>query len=146
MLLVAAMPIGELRAAIPLALIEYNIDPLTAYSLGAVGNILPVPFLLLFLGKASELLRRISLFDRFLTWLFAHTQRRHSALFNKFGAFALVVFVAIPLPVTGAWSGSLAAFLFGVPFKYALPLIALGVMIAGVIVTLSALGIWSFFK
>jgi len=145
-LLVAALPIGELRAAIPLALIQYDMHPLSVYFLGVVGNMLPVPFLLLFLGKVSNLLRRISLFDRFLTRLFAYTQRRHSALFNKFGAFALVMFVAIPLPATGAWSGSLAAFLFGVPFKYALPLIALGVMIAGVLVTLSTSGIWSFFK
>lgn len=146
MLLIAALPIGELRAAIPLALVQYEMSPLWAYFLGVVGNVLPVPFLLLLLGKASELLRRVSIFNRLLTWLFAYTQRRHSALFNKLGAFGLVIFVAIPLPATGAWSGSLAAFLFGVPFKYALPLIALGVMIAGVIVTLSALGILSLFK
>ncbi len=105
-----------------------------------------MPFLLLFLGKLSNIVRRVRIFDRLLTWFFAYTQRRSSALFNKFGAFALIVFVAIPLPATGAWSGCLAAFLFVVPFKYALPLIALGVMIAGVLVTLSTLGIWSFFK
>ena len=146
MLLVAALPIGELRAAIPLGLVQYEMHPLWAYSLGVIGNMIPVPFLLLLLSKVSDLLRRMSIFDRFLTWLFAYTQRRHSALFNKFGAFALIVFVAIPLPATGAWSGSLAAVLFGVPFKHALPLIALGVMIAGILVTLSVLGIWSFFK
>jgi uncharacterized membrane protein len=77
--------------------------------------------------------------DRFFEWLFARTRKRSGAL-EKYGAIGLVLFVAIPLPVTGAWTGSAAAFLFGIPFRKAFPIILLGVMIAGGLVTAAVLG------
>ena len=77
----------------------------------------------------------IDFFDKFFTFLFERTRRKHSKKFEKWGALALITFVAIPLPITGGWSGALAAFVFGIPFKKALPLIFSGVIIAGVIVT-----------
>jgi len=80
-------------------------------------------------------------FDKFFDWLFARTKRNHQSKYDKLKDLFLVVLVSIPLPVTGAWTGSLCAFLFGVPFKRAFPLISLGVIIAGVIVTLISLGI-----
>ncbi|MDD3170245.1 MAG: small multi-drug export protein, partial [Candidatus Pacebacteria bacterium] len=72
------------------------------------------------------------------------TRQKHSERFNKSKELALVLFVAIPFPVTGAWTGSLCAFLFDIPFARALPLIFLGVVIAGVIVALLSLGIINF--
>jgi len=142
---VSALPIGELRAGIPLALTAYNMKPIWAYLLGVIGNIIPVILLLLFLERLTKLLSKISLFSRFLHWLFAYTRMRQEANFKRFGAAALVLFVAIPLPATGAWTGSLLAHIFGVQFKYAFPLITLGVMLAGLLVTLSTLGILRFF-
>lgn len=141
---VSALPIGELRAGIPLALTAYNMNPFWAYLLGVTGNIIPLILLLPFLERMTKLLSRISIFAKFFNWLFAYTRRRHSVMINRFGALALVLFVAIPLPVTGAWTGSLVAHVFGVQFKYAFPLITLGVMLAGLLVTLSTLGILQF--
>lgn len=142
---VSALPIGELRAGIPLALTAYNMKPVWAYLLGVVGNIIPVILLLFFLESMTKLLSKIPIFAGFFDWLFAYTRRRQEANFKRFGALALVLFVAIPLPATGAWTGSLLAHIFGVKFRYAFPLITLGVMIAGIIVTLSTLGILRFF-
>lgn len=144
-LLVAALPVSELRGAIPLAMGAYQFDPLAAYLLGVLGNLLPVPFLLWLLEPMTKLLRRVSLLDRFISWLFARTRKRHGARVERWGAFALVLFVAIPLPTTGAWTGTLIAHLFGIPFRYAFPLIALGVAIAGVLVVLGTLGILKLF-
>ncbi len=144
-LLVAALPVSELRGAIPLAIGVYGFDPLSAYLLGVAGNLLPVPVLLKLLGPATDLLRRSAVLDRLVSWLFARTRRRHSAQIERFGVVALVLFVAIPLPATGAWTGVLIAHLFGIPFRYAFPLIALGVGIAGLLVTLATLGVIRFF-
>lgn len=137
----AALPISELRGAIPLAIGGFGFDPLTAYIVSLVGNLLPVPFLLTLLEPLTNLLCRVSFLDRLISWLLARTRRRHSAAVERWGAFALVLFVAIPLPATGAWTGALIAHVFGIPFRYAFPLIALGVGIAGVLVTLATLGV-----
>ncbi len=138
---IAALPVSELRGAVPVAISLYHFDPLTAYLLAVLGNLLPVPFLLRLLEPVTDLLRRVRALERFIAWLFARTRRKHSALVRRWGAFALVLFVAIPLPATGAWTGALVAHVFGIPFRYAFPLIVVGVGIAGVIVTLATLGV-----
>lgn len=143
-LIIAALPISELRGAIPIAIGVYGFDPVTAYLLGVVGNLLPVPILLKLLEPMTALLRRAAPCDRLITWLFARTRRRHSALIARLGAVALVLLVAVPLPATGAWTGAFVAHVFGIPFRYALPLIAVGVCIAGVLVTLATLGVIRF--
>jgi len=136
---IAALPIIELRGAIPWALTLGELSWGRAYLLAVLGNVLPVIPLLLYLGPVSAFLRRLRFMDRFFEWLFARTRKRSGAL-EKYGAVGLVAFVAIPLPVTGAWTGSAAAFLFGIPFRKAFPLIVLGVGIAGFIVTAAVLG------
>ncbi len=144
-LAIAALPISELRGAIPVALGVYGFDPVTAYLLGVMGNLLPVPILLKLLEPLTALLRRSAIGDRLVSWLFARTRARHSAMIERLGAMALVLFVAVPFPATGAWTGALVAHLFGIPFKYAFPLIAVGVSIAGVLVTLATLGVITLF-
>ncbi|MDD3190388.1 MAG: small multi-drug export protein [Candidatus Pacebacteria bacterium] len=140
--IVSMLPVSELRGAIPLAIGVYNIDPIKAYVISVVGNMVPVFFLLLLVDKVSAALSKEStLFERFFRWQFEHTRRKNADKFQKWGSLALVVFVAIPLPVTGAWSGSIAAFVFGIPFKKAFPLIFAGVLIAGLIVSGLTLGI-----
>jgi uncharacterized membrane protein len=138
---IAAMPVSELRGAIPLAMKIYGMSPWKSYILAVFGNLLPVPVLLLFLGRVESYLRsRFSIFDNFFSWLFSRTRRRTKDKVEKYGALGLVSFVALPLPVTGAWTGVAAAYVFGIKFRYAFPAIALGVFIAGVIVTLASMG------
>jgi len=142
--LIAALPISELRGAIPIALTIYKMPVFLAYIFAVLGNIVPAIFLLLFLKPFSEYLRQWRYFDIFFKWLFKRTRRNTEEKFEKYGAIFLLFFVAIPLPVTGAWTGSAAAFILGIRFWYAFPTIVGGVMIAGVIVTLTSLGIINF--
>jgi len=135
--LLAMTPIGELRVAIPVALAVYNINWVLAYVISVIGNLIPVVFLLLFLGPVSKWFsKRSKLCQKFFNWIFEKTRKKTTSRIEKYGAIALVSFVAIPLPFTGAWTGSIAAFLFGIPFKKAFPLIALGVLLSGVIMLL----------
>ena len=141
-LLISMLPISELRGAIPVAIGVYNMSATTAFFWAVLGNIIPVIFILWFLKAVSNFLsHRIYWFNRFFTWLFERTRQKHSNKFEHWRDLALVILVAIPLPFTGAWTGALAAFVFGVPVKKAFPLIVLGVLIAGIIVTCVTVGI-----
>lgn len=128
----AALPISELRGAIPLAL-AMDFSPQKAYILAFIGNLLPVVPLLFLLQPISERLRHIGFFEKFFNWLFERT-RRKATLIEKFEALGLILFVAIPLPITGAWTGCVAATLFKIRFRYALLAIIAGVAIAGFVV------------
>lgn len=141
--LLAMTPIGELRASLPLALTTFQLNWGSAFLISVVGNLVPVFFILLFLEPVSNWFSKKSgLFKRFFSWFFERTSKKYNSQMGKYGYPALVLFVAIPLPLTGAWTGSLIAFLFKIPFKIAFPLISLGVIIAGVIVlALSLAGI-----
>jgi len=142
-ILTAMLPISELRGAIPLALGVYKMSIPQTYLFAVLGNIIPVIFLLWFLEPVSKfLMKRSTIFNKFFTWLFERTRRKHKKAIQKWGPVALILFVAIPLPITGGWTGSVAAFVFGIPFKKALPLIFLGILIAGVVVTLASLGVF----
>jgi len=141
--IISMLPISELRGAIPVAIGVYHLNPVEAYFLAVIGNIIPVIFILKYIDPISEyLMSKSKFFNIFFTHLFERTRKKHNGKFEKWGALALITFVAIPLPVTGGWSGALAAFVFGIPFKKALPLIFLGVMIAGMIMTGLSLGVW----
>ncbi len=140
-ILIAMTPISELRGAIPVAIGVYKMKPLDAFLLSVFGNILPVAPLLLFLSPMERWLRRYRVFDRFFDWLFARTKRKLSDDIAKYEALALCIFVALPLPATGAWTGCAAAFLFGMKFRHAFPAIVLGVVIAGIVVTLASMGV-----
>ena len=139
-LIVAALPISEVRGAIPLAVGVYGFSPLDAYLISVLGNLLPIAPLLLFLGPVSDYLRRFSPGDRFFTWLFARTRRKYIKDHENFGLTALAIFVAVPLPMTGAWTGCAIAFLLGFRFWPAFAAIAAGVLIAGVVVTAAVVG------
>ncbi|MFA6391757.1 MAG: small multi-drug export protein [Patescibacteria group bacterium] len=139
--LIAMLPIAELRASIPIALGVYDLPVLESYFLSVAGNIFPVIFILWLLEPFSRWLSAHSkFFKKFFDWLFLRTRKKFAAKYEKWGLLALAIFVAIPLPATGAWTGAIAAFLFGIPFKKSIVSITLGVMIAGVIVTLISLG------
>jgi len=139
-LIIAALPIFELRGALPVAINLFHFPWYYALPLAIIGNLLPVPVILLFLDAISRWLSKIGFFDRFLHWLFEHTRKRGRVV-ERYERIGLALFVAIPLPVTGAWTGSLVAVLFGLKFRHAFLSIFIGVCIAGIIVTcLSLLG------
>ena len=141
----AALPISELRGAIPWAIIKLHFPWYYAFLLAIIGNILPVPFILLFLNAFSRLLSKIDLFEKMLNWLFERTRRR-GKIINRYERIGLILFVAIPFPVTGAWTGTLAAVLFGLEFRHALLSIFVGILIAGVIVTCATVLGWTIFS
>lgn len=128
----AAMPVSELRGAIPLAL-AMGFSPLKAYILAVIGNLLPVLPILFLLQPVADKLRHIRLFAKFFDWLFERTKKK-ARMVEKFEALGLILFVAIPLPITGAWTGCVAATLFKIRLRYAFLSIAIGVIIAGLIV------------
>jgi uncharacterized membrane protein len=142
-MLLAAVPITELRFALPFAARVLDMSLPQAFLWSVIGNILPVPIILMFLGPVTSWAEdHWGGLHRFLDRLFAYTRRRHTARFDRLRDLALITFVAIPLPVTGAWSGALAAFVFGVESKKAMVLISIGVVIAGLVVSaLTAAGV-----
>ena len=139
----AMAPIGELRASIPIALEIYHLPVWSSFVFSVLGNMVPVVFLLLLLEPVSEYLSRKSCkFNRFFTWLFERNRKNHQKKFEIYKELALVILVAIPLPFTGAWTGSICAFIFKIPFRKAFLLIFLGVLIAGAIMTALTLKIF----
>ena len=140
-ILISTLPIVELRGAIPVAIGLFDMNLFIAYVLCVVGNMIPVIPLLLLLGPLSRLLMKTKIGKRFFDWFFERTRRRIGGNIEKYETLGLSIFVAIPLPVTGAWTGCAGAFLFAIPFKKAFWAVLLGVMVAGVIMTiLSVLG------
>jgi len=142
-IIVGALPIAELRGALPLAL-SLGLPLYKAFWLSVLGNCLPVAPLLFFLEPVSTRLRKFRFWARFFDWLFERTKKKSDAL-QKYEALGLAIFVAIPLPMTGAWSGVVAATLFKMRFRYAFIAIVGGVLGAGCIVAgLCALGMISW--
>lgn len=139
--LISALPIVELRGSIPVGINVFHMNPWLVFALSVFGNMIPIPFILLFLGPVSRFLMRFSLGKRFFEWLFART-RKKTAEIEKYETLGLTVFVAIPLPATGGWTGAMAAFLLGMKFNHSMWSIFLGVAIAGVIMTVLSLMGW----
>ena len=140
------LPIFELRGAIPIGFFYYKLSLWKVFFLAISGNILIAFILLLFLEKISLFFKKQKNFLKiFWDLLLNHYYLKHKKTIEILGAIALVMFVAIPLPFTGAWSGALIAFIFNLPFKKSFPLISLGIILAGILVSLSCLGIKIFF-
>jgi len=140
-LVLAMVPIIELRGAIPMAIVVWQLSALSAFTWAVVGNIIPVFFILWWLEPVAQWLeKKSSAARRALEWLFNRTRRKFNHNYETYGLIGLVIFVAIPLPGTGAWTGALAAWLFNIPFKKAVPAIVAGVIGAGIIVTLISMG------
>lgn len=140
-LIISMLPIFELRGGIPVGFI-LKIAWWKTYLIAVFGNLILIPPVLFFLDPVSNALRsRMKLADRFFEWLFARTRRKTEAGLRRYGLFlGLMFFVSIPLPVTGAWTGCVAAFIFGIKFRYAFPSISLGVLIASIIVSILTYG------
>jgi uncharacterized membrane protein len=141
------LPVSELRGAIPLGILVYGMNPFFVFFLSLAVNALVIPVCWFFLKYLSDyLMRNIYFFNRFLNWVFSRTREKHTQTFERWGKWGLMIFIAIPLPMTGAWSGVIAAFLFGFDFKDALKYGLLGVLIAGLVVFGVTLAVPGFFE
>lgn len=129
--IISMFPIVELRGAIPIGT-ALGVSPLLNYGIAIVGNMLPVPFILIFIKKVMELMGRTKTFKPIVSWLENKAMSKSDQI-HKYGKWGLFAFVAIPLPGTGAWTGSLIAALLGFKPKEAFPWILLGVICAGCI-------------
>jgi uncharacterized membrane protein len=135
-LLATILPISELRGGIPLGILKYGLDPLLIFFVAVIANALiffPIFFALrLFYDK---LLSRIPLFNKYLDSL----RKRGKPKVDKYGFWGLFLFVAVPLPLTGAYTGTILAWLLGMDWRKAFPAVGLGVVVAGVVVLLITL-------
>ncbi len=141
------LPITELRGTIPIAISVWKISPGIAFLLSVLGNTIPVFVLILGLNKIVELSNKHSkIFAKIINSVLQRTRKKTYEKFEKYGMFALFIFVAIPLPFTGAWTASIAAWLFGINLKNAFWPIFIGIIVAGIIVTSITIGTVSMFK
>lgn len=142
-LVVAALPVVELRGAIPLAVFVYDMSLFEAAIWSVLGNMAPIPFVLGLLPPIERWLRRSPRLTGWMDRFFAHTRRRSSKLVERFEEVGLAIFVGAPLPGTGAWTGALVAHIFGLPRGASLATIGAGVLLAAAAVTaLVASGRW----
>lgn len=131
---VAMLPIVELRGAIPVG-VAIGLDVRYTFLLALIGNLIPVPFIILFIRRILEWLRTKSEWlDRVINKKVEKTMK-HSDLIYKSKLLGLMIFVAIPLPGTGAWTGALLAALLDLRLKNAFPAILCGVLIAGILIS-----------
>lgn len=139
------VPVLELRGALIWAAAD-GLHPILSYLVCVVGNLVPVPFLILFVRPIFEWMKRNSrLLGRIAEKLEKKAANKADKI-KKYEMLGLFLFVAIPLPGTGAWTGSLIAAVLGMRIKDSLPMIALGVLTAGVIMTLGAFGAVGFLQ
>ncbi|SVC15491.1 uncharacterized protein METZ01_LOCUS268345 [marine metagenome] len=133
----AMMPVGELRISIPIGIHVLDLPWYLVLPISIIGNLLPVLLLVPALHIGATRLRKHPTFlTKILDWRAASLLHTHNNQFAKYGSTFLVLLVAVPLPMTGAWTGSLASWVFGIPARKSILLIAAGVVIAGTIVTL----------
>jgi len=133
--LLAMTPVGELRVALPWAMTLGNLSWVQSFFWSIAGNFLIAIPLRLFLEPVSNFLMRSSTGERFFHWLFIRT-RRKGKLIETFEFLGLMIFVGIPLPVTGAWTGCVAAFLFGLSYRKSFLAILAGLFMSATIVSI----------
>ena len=140
-MLTAALPIIELRGAIPVG-ISLGLSPFHAAILSFIGSMIPVPFILFTIRPIFNWMKKTKMFRKLVNRL-TNKSLNKSGQIQKYGAWGLLVFVAIPLPGTGVWSGSLAAALLDMRFKWAFPAIFVGNLIAGILIIVLSNGVLS---
>lgn len=128
------LPIAELRGGIPYALAN-DIHPITAYLICCGANMLAFPIVYLFFGFFHDLFSKMQWYSALFEKLVLRTRKKVEGNLEKWGFWGLMIFVMIPLPVTGAYTGSFAAWLFGIQKRKAFLAVTLGILIAGVIVS-----------
>lgn len=131
--LIAMVPIIDLRVGIPWG-IAMGLTPMTAFFWAICGNLLITIVEMKLFDPVIKLTRKIKAIDKFWTKIFHHTRTKHEANFEKYGPLFIMVFVAIPLPGSGAVVGAFAGYLFNLPFWKTFLYTALGAILAGVLI------------
>ncbi|MBP3484537.1 MAG: small multi-drug export protein [Oscillospiraceae bacterium] len=140
-LFTAMLPVLEIRGAIPVG-VAAGLDPWLAFAVGVVGNMLPIPILILVTRRVINWLKKHGVLVRFTGWLERKGAEKARTV-QQYSFWGLFILVAIPLPGTGAWTGALVASLLDMRLKRALPAITMGVIAAGIIVLLLTYGVIS---
>lgn len=137
--LISMIPITELRASIPIGIEVYGLPTWKVWVLSVIGDLIPALCILAIAPIANRWAVRTRFFGPLFTKRLTQAEKAFSGKYEKYGAIGLIIFIGIPLPLTGSWTGSLAAFVFNIPFKKSVFLIALGACLAATIVTLITL-------
>lgn len=138
--IVSLLPVLELRGGLIASKIM-DIDFIRAFIICYIGNMIPIPFILLFIRKIFSWLKKIPSVERLIVKLEARSIRKADNV-KKYRLWGLFIFVAIPLPGTGAWTGALIADLLDIRIKHSLPTIAAGVLVAGIITSALSYGLF----
>lgn len=144
--LISMVPVIELRGAIPVG-VGMGLSLVPTYIIAIIGNMLPVPIIYLFARKVLIWGKDKKFTGKFFSWILRKGEKAGAKIQNttKAGAFiGLMLFVAIPLPGTGAWTGTLAASILKMDFKKSVLAVSAGVLIAGIIMMLASFGVFSF--
>lgn len=138
--IISMCPILELRGGLIAAAI-LKVDLLVAFPICVLGNMLPIPLILLFIRRIIEWLKHFKRLNKLAVWI-ENKANAKSGNVGKYMVWGLFMFVGIPLPGTGAWTGALVADALNIRMKRALPAIFAGVVMAGVIISLVSYGLW----
>ena len=142
-MLVSMVPVIELRGGIPFGMAQ-GLEPVAAFFASIIGNMIPVPFIVVYIRRIFHWMRRHMPRLNHLVDKLEEKAHLKGATVTKYKYLGLCIFVAIPLPGTGAWTGALVAAFLDMPLRKALPSIFLGVIIAGIVVTLVSTGVFAF--
>ncbi|MCD7722647.1 MAG: small multi-drug export protein [Clostridiales bacterium] len=136
--IISVLPILECRLGLFTAIVLLGMNPFAGFAISFVGNILPVPFILLLINSIFKIMKKIPHINKIIYWLEEKTLKKRDKI-DKYGVWGLLLFVAIPLPGTGAWTGALLASLLNLDRKKSFMVISIGVFIAGLIITILSL-------
>ncbi|MDE6751341.1 MAG: small multi-drug export protein [Eubacterium sp.] len=136
--IISLFPILECRLGMFTAIVLLQMNPFVGFIISFLGNILPIPFILLLINWIFEVLKKVPGINRIIFWLEEKTLKKRDKI-DKYGIWGLLLFVAIPLPGTGGWTGALLASLLHLDKKKSFGVISVGVFIAGLIITLLSL-------
>jgi len=133
-LLMSAVPLIEMKGAIPLGINVYHINPIVVFTISFIGSLLPVPFVLIFFNKIFDWLGKYKFFSGFYN-LIDRKINKNKSKFEKFEEIALITFIAIPLPTTGVWTGTAIAAFLKLDFKRSVMCAVVGSFLCGLIIT-----------
>jgi len=136
--LISLCPILECRLGMFTAIVLLQMNPFVGFLISFLGNIIPIPFILLLINWIFEILKKVPGLNKIVYWLEEKTLKKRDKI-DKYGVWGLLLFVAIPLPGTGGWKGALLASLLHLDKKKSFGVIAVGVFIAGLIITILSL-------
>lgn len=131
----SAIPLTEQRAAIPIGIIGYHMNPIVTMVASFLGSMLPVPFILLFFNSIFNWMKKYRIFDK-INNIIENKIRKNTGNMEKYKELGLITFIAIPLPTTGLWTGSAVAAFLGLDFKKSVMCAALGGIISAILITI----------